>query len=385
MKGRTGFSRGQMLVLFTLVLPVLLGAIGLGADIGILYFNWVQLQKAADSAALAGAQYLASPAPSPQSAPTPGVGCPAGGDQVADAQSAACTYATYNGAQSSEVTSTVPAPNPPASVPAGAETIQVVLNRPNVPTYFLRFVGLSSLGVKTQAVAMAPTCINQAGNGLFPIGMPNVLPGGINLNDVPPSGTQVTLVEGTSPGNWEWLNIPPGYTAPTTDTATTNSGGNSQLASTITTGCVGCDVVIDSYLTPQTGGQGSSNGVATAIGDRIISSTNNVTITSSGSGGTWSNIGPPSLDSTQIPSGAQALVTVPIVNWTGSNGSSNPVEVFGFAVVWLDSYTRGGGSGSSSNPDSLTVTFLNVTSTIQTSGGPCVNKYPGLTQAELVQ
>ena len=378
MNGRCRFSNGQILVLFTLALPVLLGVIGLGADIGVLYFNWVQLQKAADSAALAGAQYLANPAPSPQSAPTPGTGCTAGGSQVTDAESAACTYATYNGAIASEVSASVPAPNPPASVPAGVQTIKVVLNRPKVPTYFLHLVGLSSLAVKAQAIAMAPTCIDNAGNGTLPIGVPNVLPGGINLNDLPPSGTTITLVEGVSPGNWEWLNLPPDYTAPMTPISD-NSGGTTQLASSITNGCDSCNVATNSYLTPQTGNTGAAVTVANALGDRITSSTNNSSVTSSGPQN-WTNSGPPST----IPSGAQALVTLPVVNWSGTNGSSNPVEVMGFTVVWLDSYTRGG-SGSSNNPSSLTVTFLNITANTQVGGGTCQNQYPGLTQAELIQ
>lgn len=364
-----------MLALFTLSLPVLLGVVGLGADIGVLYFNWVILQKAADSAALAGAQYLASPAPSPQAAPTPGTGCPTGGSQVTDAQSAACTYATYNGALSSEITSSVPAPNPPPSVPPGVQTIQVVLNRPNVPTYFLHLLGVSSLAAKAQAIAMAPTCIDSAGTGTLPIGIPNVLPGGIDLNSPPAYGTTVTLVEGVSSGNWEWLSIPPGYTAPMTPIAD-NSGGNTQLVSTINTGCDNCMINTDSYLTPQTGNGGASSGVSDAIGARITSSTNDSAVTSNGPK-IWTNSGVPST----IPAGALAQVTLPVVNWTGSNGSSNPVEVMGFAVVWLDSYTKGG-----NGTDSLTVTFLNIPANSQVGGGgPCVNPYPGFTQAELVQ
>jgi len=39
MNGRSRFAKGQMLVVFTLVLPVLLGGMGLAADIGVLYFN----------------------------------------------------------------------------------------------------------------------------------------------------------------------------------------------------------------------------------------------------------------------------------------------------------------------------------------------------------
>ena len=47
-----------MLAALTLVLPVLLGAMALGADFSIVYFNWALVQKAADAAALAGASQL---------------------------------------------------------------------------------------------------------------------------------------------------------------------------------------------------------------------------------------------------------------------------------------------------------------------------------------
>jgi Flp pilus assembly protein TadG len=51
-------KRGQMAVVMMLVMIPLLGLIGLGSDIGLLYFHWGILQKAADSAVLAGAGYL---------------------------------------------------------------------------------------------------------------------------------------------------------------------------------------------------------------------------------------------------------------------------------------------------------------------------------------
>src|SRR5713101_7545136 len=56
--GSSGFSKGQMLVLFTMILPVLLGVMALGADFAIIYLNWSMVQKAADAAALAGASQL---------------------------------------------------------------------------------------------------------------------------------------------------------------------------------------------------------------------------------------------------------------------------------------------------------------------------------------
>ena len=53
-------GRGQISVALILVMTVILGAIGLGADMALLYFNWVILQKGVDAAALAGAGYLQS-------------------------------------------------------------------------------------------------------------------------------------------------------------------------------------------------------------------------------------------------------------------------------------------------------------------------------------
>lgn len=392
MRRHSRFSRAQMIVVLTLALPTLLAGVGLSADLGVLYFNWVELQKAADAGALAGAQYLASPAPSPQSMPSPAANCPPGGGQDANAQSAACTYSTYNGALASEVSSTINPSNVPASVPAGVNTIQVLLNRPKVQTYFLRLLGIDSLGVKAAAMAMAPTCINNGGNGLFPIGMPAT---DTNNNTITyTNGQTVTLIEGVSSGNWEWLNIPSDYTAPACPATTTNSGGNSQLASTITTGCVDCSISVNSCVTPQTGYQ-NSKPVTTAIADRItseanVTSTNGVQITNTGPG-TWSNSGPPTDNGLQattsnppdpslIPNGAPAYVTIPIVNWTTTNGGSATGEVTGIAVAWLDSFVQGGKNNQ------LTVTFINGSSNIQTGGGTCTSQSPpGLTQAELVQ
>ena len=58
MRLRRKFSRGQMFVVMTLALTALLGALALGTDVAVIYLNWMQLRKAADSAALAGAAYL---------------------------------------------------------------------------------------------------------------------------------------------------------------------------------------------------------------------------------------------------------------------------------------------------------------------------------------
>jgi Flp pilus assembly protein TadG len=60
MKHPARFRRGQTAVILTLALPTLIATIAFGTDIGVLYFNWLQLQKSADAAVLAGAVYLPS-------------------------------------------------------------------------------------------------------------------------------------------------------------------------------------------------------------------------------------------------------------------------------------------------------------------------------------
>jgi Flp pilus assembly protein TadG len=381
MNKRSRFSKGQMLAVFTLALPALLGVMGLGADIGVLYFNYAILQKAADAAALAGAEYLvASPLATPQSVPSPACGnYPVGGTQTTNAQSAACTYVTYNGALASETASiNVPASKVPARVPAGVQTIQVVLDRPTVKTYFLRMVGLSSLRANAQAIAMAPTAICGAGNGMFPIGMPNVIPGYTKWTDT--IGQTITLVEGVSSGDWEWMSIPnSNYQAPSTQTTTT-SGGNSQLASNITSGCNNCNVNINNWLTPQTGNGGNSSNIVSAIDDRISATTPGVTLNSC-SKTDCSNGGPPlnSSGTPVPPSDAQQLVTIPVVDWSTANGGSAAVQVDGFITAWLKAYTV------SSGVTSLTVEVLGSPANTQVTSGNCAPTYPGLTQAELVQ
>ena len=76
-------GRGQTVVLFTLGIVALLGAVALGVDVTVMYSNWAAMQKAVDSAALAGANFL------PYSPAT--------------AQSTAVQYATLNGVLAEEV------------------------------------------------------------------------------------------------------------------------------------------------------------------------------------------------------------------------------------------------------------------------------------------
>jgi uncharacterized membrane protein len=56
MERRSGFARAQIAIIMLVALPVLLAIIGLTTDVTLLYVNWMNLQKAADSAALADRQ-----------------------------------------------------------------------------------------------------------------------------------------------------------------------------------------------------------------------------------------------------------------------------------------------------------------------------------------
>jgi hypothetical protein len=107
-----------------LVMIPLLGVIGLGADLGLLFFHWGIAQKAADAAVLAGAFYLPN--------------------HPSTAQTTATGYATSNGLKNSEIVSNTVAPYNMSITMKTSRT---------VPYYFLQLVGLSSGTAKPMAKA----------------------------------------------------------------------------------------------------------------------------------------------------------------------------------------------------------------------------------------
>jgi len=138
--------KGQTAVVLTLIIAILLGVVGLGTDLAVLNYQWVQLQKAADAAALAGASEM--------------TGNPATTDNNL-VTATATQYAQANGIQPTEIVSITPA--------ADAKSVAVVLSR-DVPYYFLKAIGLSSGKVSTRAVAgIQPT---SGACGYMPIGLP---------------------------------------------------------------------------------------------------------------------------------------------------------------------------------------------------------------------
>ncbi len=165
--GKNYFSRqpkGQIIPVLAVALPALLGAMALVSDVGLFYYNWGLLQKAADSAALAGASYL------PES--------------PALAVSTAQNYATRNGVALSEITST--------AVSADDLSLTIHLTR-TVPYNFGVLLGLISGTVAAAAKAQ----IQNIGSSI------DITPIGIDYRTPYSSGQIVTLMQGQlGPGNW---------------------------------------------------------------------------------------------------------------------------------------------------------------------------------------
>jgi Flp pilus assembly protein TadG len=217
-------SRGQMAVVMTIALPVLIGAMGLGADVGVLYLNWVRLQKAADAAALAGAEQLTGdPTTTSNSSITACAQLYACQDGMSVEPQGSCpnNAETCTGGTNDTMTVT------PAS---DAKSVTVTISR-TVPYFFFRVLGLTQGGVAVRATAgiLPTTGACQAA----PFGLPckadcngmgcygqDAAPGagdrtcGGAYNYVPSnmnSGTQIELKSDWTiigvPGNWDPLAI----------------------------------------------------------------------------------------------------------------------------------------------------------------------------------
>jgi hypothetical protein len=145
-----GYGRGQVLVLVALALVVLAGAVGLAADIGLMWGARRKMQTAADAAAQAGA--IAS-------------------RLSEDVTSAADDAASLNGFTNSVNGVTVTVTNPYAGCGGNSNCIKVSIAQAQ-PTYFLRVLGYSSINVS----ASAASGTTNSGNCVYALN-PNASPG----------------------------------------------------------------------------------------------------------------------------------------------------------------------------------------------------------------
>ena len=142
MKALQGRLSGQILMLATIAMVVLLGFSALAVDVGLLYSTRRRMQTAADGAAIAGATALR------------------------DGQNytkAADDVASFNGFTNSQnkVTVAVSEPTLPSPYPSDVTYVEVTISQ-SVPTYFLSVLGYKSMNVAAQAISGAvagPACI----------------------------------------------------------------------------------------------------------------------------------------------------------------------------------------------------------------------------------
>ena len=290
-------SPGQTVVLVALMIPVLLGAVALGTDVSVFYFNWVQLQKAADSAALAGANYLP--------------------DNPSQAQAAATQFAESNGIKASEIVST--------TLGANDLSISIKLQR-TVPYYVARVLGLTTGIVTTSATAapqFPPSTLNASTPGQVPVGGDNnganggtcaatggcdLIPIGLDTNTVYSDGELITLQQGQlGPGNWDLL-------------ALGGVGGNN-LRTNIANG-YNSMISVGDWVTTEPGKKVGP--VDQGFQDRLDSA---ASVDPSGTYSSHSLTDP-------------RVMILPVVDWEHPNGRSS-VQVTAFATVWLDSYSSG--------------------------------------------
>jgi hypothetical protein len=125
--------QGQMMLLVTVALIVLLGLAGLATDFGLLWTEKRQIQTAADAAAVAGALAVVS-----------------GGN----ATTAAKTDSSVNGFTDGSNSVTVTVNNPPTSgaYAGDSSAVEAIVSKPE-STYFLRVLGYNSVPIEGRAVA----------------------------------------------------------------------------------------------------------------------------------------------------------------------------------------------------------------------------------------
>jgi hypothetical protein len=307
-------ARGQMAVAMMLVMIPLLGVIGLGTDLGLLFFHWGIVQKAADAAVLAGAGYLPN--------------------YPSTAQTKATSYATQNGLKTSEIVSN--------TVAADNMSITMTTSR-TVPYYFLRLVGLSSGTVKPMAKAGIQQDTEGA-RGLIPVGLPCTV-----TSCSYTVGTLYQLVQAGANGSGGSWNVGPGNWG----RLALGAPGATQFENNLINGYLGSINVGDkvSAETGQVNGP-TDEGINIARVDAGLAI--NGTVTN------------PTLAS--VPAYDPRLVAVPLIDFTGATGTSVQVTVMGFAMMWLDSYTSKGANKTLNAYFLGTVPVTSVPSTVKTFG-----------------
>ena len=290
------FLPGQIAIILTLVIATLIAVIGLGTDLAVLYFNWGQLQKAADTAAIAGVNYLPS--------------------QTATASNIAISYAKKNGMQASEIDTPI--------VSASNTQLTLSLHR-TIPYTFLRLLGLTNGQVRVSATASGelPAKTIGAGGGASSnprcgnsTGQYDVLPIAVDNKTAAQyaKGNSYTLNRGdSSKSNGAWVDAPGSWGMVA---LCGGNGSGATLRASIANGFYGPISINQRILT--------SNGAETGplvqgFADRMGASPDNPT--------------------SYPPTDPRAAI-VPMADFKNCKGSCT-LTVSGFLAFYVDSYTSG--------------------------------------------
>jgi Flp pilus assembly protein TadG len=321
MKKIFGKSRGQVMVLYAGVTVALVGVLALCADVTVMYFNWQQMQKVADAAALAGANYLSGTG----FAFTPAANTLPAGCSGDDAEKAACMYAVNNGLA---VANLNPAINDTAT------TITVSAQETGLPYYFGQVLGLSTYAV--QATATAQMSLPPGTSPIFPVALqcgptspPGCTPSSLVAGQPVHLGTKFVSPAVGASGNWQFVNM-----------SGTSGGGDSLLEQAIegtapptlfsavdpTTGV--CPGPGQCTIQSEPGNKGQSNPISTAVSNLMTECS---TYSSTYATDPCSGSNPAGIINPKDP----CLVTVPVVNFAGCTGNCS-LTIQGFAQIYLE-------------------------------------------------
>lgn len=147
--------RGAAAALVALGMPVLLGMVALGVDLGMMFSARAEAQRAADSGALAGAAMFRE--------------YPLAADAVAPAIAEATSFTTSNFIRDGQVgNAEITAEANPA-----VEMVRVTVTR-SIPTWFAQIFGVNDVTIAVEAVAEAATADTPQEDCILPFAVPDL-------------------------------------------------------------------------------------------------------------------------------------------------------------------------------------------------------------------
>ncbi|MGH7933563.1 MAG: hypothetical protein ACREQN_10405 [Candidatus Binataceae bacterium] len=302
-----------MAIVMTLVIAVLLGTMALGTDIAVMYLNWAWLQKAADSAAVAGANYL--PGTNNVFDNTASSEC----DQYQSdsAKLAACSYAMFNGVKASDTLTLDDTTN--------SGDMRVTVVRTNLPYFFGKFVGLTDYSVAAHATAQQPLALGDVPSGVFPAALQCALnTTGTDCASGSPPDAQYQIVTlgqppllnlgASTPGNWAWIDL--------------DGNGGATLSANIANGGT-VNIALQDLISVMTEPGKKVGPVDHGFSTRVA---NHNAMSAACTAVTYAQV---CSGAEQPCPGDPLSLIVPVVNFVGAHGKST-VPVAGFAAIYAD-------------------------------------------------